>query len=271
MPKWIAIDSYRLKTSLQFRIPLKYLEENGISEDTYYSMELREEEFWLRKYYREKKEGIIIYVIDDDCTTPYDNLYNKNIKKILDPNSFQSFKEYTFNRYKKWEEIRAFVKENLRFFGIHMIDSREKHQWSIVDLTKEEVCSNCSRIVKNGELTNYIFNKENIKVCEYCLFRLDKQVKKDLSEVGYVYFLKEVNSGIVKIGKTKNLQNRITSLISMLPYKSELIHSILTPNYSNLESYFHNLYCKKKVKGEWFNLDLDDIHFIINFNEEIVK
>nr|WP_231607395.1 GIY-YIG nuclease family protein [Fictibacillus sp. 18YEL24] len=147
------------------------------------------------------------------------------------------------------------------------MEYREIDKWSIVDLTKEDVCSNCSKVVKKGELTRYTIFNEQKEVCEYCLFKLDKEVHENLSEVGYVYFLKEFNSNNVKIGKTKNLKHRVTTLKSMLPYKSELIHYIITPKYSVTETFFHNLFQGKKVKGEWFNLEPDDINFIINFKE----
>jgi hypothetical protein len=253
-----------MESSLEFSVPLGYLKEKGLNEEDFKSMDKRTEELWLRAYYREKKEGITIYVIDENYITPNSQLYYKNIVKLWHPDSFNSFGEYSYDRYKKWQDMRKFVKENFYLFGRKVMEYREIDKWSIVDLTIEEVCTNCSLVVNNGGLTSF---KNNTNFCEYCINKL-KNENQNLYDYGYIYFFQELNTGKIKIGKTKNLENRIKNLKSMLPFKSELVHHIPTSNHSDVEKYFHRKYRSKKVKGEWFDLNEDDIVFIKKFKKE---
>lgn len=80
--------------------------------------------------------------------------------------------------------------------------------------------------------------------------------EKDRS--GFVYFLKADNN-LVKIGKTKRLDERIHHFSVKLPYQTQLIHSISTSNMDQLERHFHKVFVQKRKHGEWFELSEEDI------------
>lgn len=92
-----------------------------------------------------------------------------------------------------------------------------------------------------------VFNKVNLK-------------KKDF---GYIYILKSSHG--YKIGKTKDVEVRLKTLRAQLPFELELVHSFNCENMSGKESILHKLFSHKKIKGEWFDLDEDDVMMIKEF------
>lgn len=78
---------------------------------------------------------------------------------------------------------------------------------------------------------------------------------------GYVYFLKADN-GLVKIGRTKEMDERIKHLSVTLPYELELVHYIQSDNHEWAESVFQRYYAGKRVRGEWFELADKDVENI---------
>lgn len=77
----------------------------------------------------------------------------------------------------------------------------------------------------------------------------------------FVYFIRE-SHGLVKIGKTVDIRRRISSLSSILPYNIEPILVIETPKADLLETYLHQFFIDKRVKGEWFDLSENDIEVV---------
>lgn len=74
---------------------------------------------------------------------------------------------------------------------------------------------------------------------------------------GYVYII-ESELGIYKIGRTKNVDARISQLKS-LPFKIELVHTITCEDDQQFEQGLHDRFKDKRKTGEWFNLTKDDI------------
>lgn len=83
-----------------------------------------------------------------------------------------------------------------------------------------------------------------------------------LSEKGYVYFLKEDYAGRIKIGKTKDINQRLDTFNVKLPFNVQLLHVIESNNYHYTEKLFHILFQAKHINGEWFELNDNDIHWI---------
>lgn len=85
--------------------------------------------------------------------------------------------------------------------------------------------------------------------------------------MGYVYLLS--NGDYYKIGITKGcIEKRIKALQTGNPNEITLINSYQTNNYRKVESWFHRHYKLKRLEGEWFALEQDDID---NFITEAVK
>ena len=78
---------------------------------------------------------------------------------------------------------------------------------------------------------------------------------------GYVYLIKASN-GLFKIGKAKNIKDRLKILNTMCACKLELICAIYSDKPYALERRLHNQYAEKRSHGEWFALAREDIESI---------
>jgi hypothetical protein len=76
-------------------------------------------------------------------------------------------------------------------------------------------------------------------------------------EVGEVYLFK--SGRYYKIGKTNDTVRRGTEIRIQLPEKLDLIHSIKTDDPSGVEMYWHRRFESKRMNGEWFDLNSNDI------------
>lgn len=85
--------------------------------------------------------------------------------------------------------------------------------------------------------------------------------EKDKFE-GYVYLITydDVN---YKIGKSNDIKKRLSAF--NFPKELKLVHCIKSISYSELEKQLHDYFRTKKVKGEWFKLEPEDIDFIKMF------
>jgi hypothetical protein len=74
---------------------------------------------------------------------------------------------------------------------------------------------------------------------------------------GYIYVLRSKYG--FKIGKTVNLKDRTRLFEVKLPFKFEIELSDYVDNYSKVEADLHRRYAAKRLEGEWFDLDDNDI------------
>lgn len=103
--------------------------------------------------------------------------------------------------------------------------------------------------------------------------RLDKRVREHNKECeeesektervhkivpGYIYFLQD-KSQQVKIGKTKNLNERIFHLGLHLPEKPTLFHHFKTKDITKSERDLHDKFQQYRLNGEWFNLPQEEL------------
>jgi hypothetical protein len=79
---------------------------------------------------------------------------------------------------------------------------------------------------------------------------------------GYVYLIQGLNTPYYKIGKTNNLEDRITIFNVKLPMLIEFICVIKAANRHKTESFLHQRFADKRIDGEWFNLGVDDVEYI---------
>lgn len=73
-----------------------------------------------------------------------------------------------------------------------------------------------------------------------------------------VYILK-TGKNLYKIGKTQDLQKRITSYHTHLPILFRIVRQYPAQNMTALEESLHVIFQHKRIKGEWFELSHDDI------------
>lgn len=79
---------------------------------------------------------------------------------------------------------------------------------------------------------------------------------------GYVYFMQEKLHGSIKIGFTSSIHERMLNFGIRLPFDIELVHVIYSENATETEQLFHTQYSAKRLNGEWFRIDDEDIHQI---------
>lgn len=76
----------------------------------------------------------------------------------------------------------------------------------------------------------------------------------------YIYLILSLESGQVKIGKTKDINKRINSLQTGNGGNLKII-DYFESNYSNkLEKYLHNIFSHENTVGEWFTLSVSEIY-----------
>lgn len=91
--------------------------------------------------------------------------------------------------------------------------------------------------------------------------KLNVQPVRSSKDAGFVYLIQS-DTGYYKIGKTRNPNNRMRTFNVKLPFEVSYACLIKTDHMSALENELHRLYASKRVNGEWFRLDEDDVAYI---------
>lgn len=95
---------------------------------------------------------------------------------------------------------------------------------------------------------------------------LPKDKKKSKKE-GYVYLLSCPRNGLFKIGKAKDVNERMVKIQPKFPAETELVYSFFSFDYDKAERILHNQYKEFRKHGEWFdlsNMQVDEICQIQN-------
>ena len=92
------------------------------------------------------------------------------------------------------------------------------------------------------------------------IVNVEKSIK-DSDKIRFTYIMYDQISGFYKIGKSINPEFREKTLSSQTP-QIKLINKCLESIVS--ERYLHSLFSNKNVRGEWFNLEMDEIEHIFN-------
>jgi hypothetical protein len=80
--------------------------------------------------------------------------------------------------------------------------------------------------------------------------------KKKENNAGYIYLIKST-SGHHKIGKSKDPERRLAELkkgLTIGPFDLEIVSYHEVSDMDTVESYYHNLFKKERIGGEWFLL-----------------
>lgn len=121
-------------------------------------------------------------------------------------------------------------------------------------------------IVEKQDRLNYdkeVFNRmrHDMKAIRSGAYKKQAPNSSKKSDPGYVYLLKNME-GTYKIGKAKNPEDRLKTFTVKLPFRVEYTCIIPSHDMAELERDLHDLFKHKRVNGEWFNLDPDDVEFI---------
>lgn len=78
---------------------------------------------------------------------------------------------------------------------------------------------------------------------------------------GWIYLLRAEN-GLYKIGMAKELDRRVVQIGIQVPFSVELVHSVEVRDRVLTEALYHERFRNKRVKGEWFRLDEEDLEWL---------
>ena len=79
----------------------------------------------------------------------------------------------------------------------------------------------------------------------------------------YVYFIQAKKGGAIKIGHSKNPEQRLSQLQGANPDTLRLL-AIIEDDSCNLESELHDHFAKDNISGEWFKPSIELLQYILN-------
>ena len=77
---------------------------------------------------------------------------------------------------------------------------------------------------------------------------------------GEIYFIQLGSIGPIKIGFSKNVENRLPNLQSASPWELELLYR--SRGTEKNEKYLHQRFLKWNIRGEWFHPDKEILKYI---------
>jgi predicted GIY-YIG superfamily endonuclease len=78
------------------------------------------------------------------------------------------------------------------------------------------------------------------------------------SDEGFVYLL-EAQTGIFKIGSSKNVARRVAQLQTASPFPLTLRHYFAAKNARKVELELHSHFVSRRIRNEWFQLNSQEI------------
>lgn len=82
-----------------------------------------------------------------------------------------------------------------------------------------------------------------------------------------VYLIQRFRDGLVKIGMSEDLPDRVATILAQCGGEAEVLHLIRTDRPREVEAYFHRILKAARVRGEWFRLTEDDLARLRTFNQ----
>ena len=119
-----------------------------------------------------------------------------------------------------------------------------------------------------NEMTDKEINEQNKKEWEEQMHNMEEANKLSHNDLktkikGYIYLLKSRN--LYKIGRAKDIRNRIKTYKTENPFGIEVIFQKKVNDYVGVETKLLKKFKDKQIRGEWFELDKKDIQKIESF------
>jgi len=144
-------------------------------------------------------------------------------------------------------------------------------------LTKIHICLSCGNLKSKNAFGLYGYNNGNNFIYAYSDFcgdcrRLElkgklsflpKLKKQRKQHSKFVYIISELGSERYKIGMAKDVDKRLLSLQTANSSVLKVIYKSYQHNALLVESDMHYKFVDKKVRGEWFNLNVCDLYNVI--------
>ena len=141
-------------------------------------------------------------------------------------------------------------------------NSYSKKEYNIGDMKFKDIMKICSFFNCNIEdIYDYDENNKSSKLKSLYI------CKNKIEFKSYIYFLKDINRGIIKIGKTSHLYFRISQIrssmitagINVEGLRLIGIYPTISQDIDLVEKEFHFRFKDKRVLGEWFKINEADI------------
>lgn len=135
------------------------------------------------------------------------------------------------------------------------VDALNQTYWEIDDKDRAIITSHLKSI--EGEIEKRQQAKQSRR-------RVSERLRNDEManwRAGYVYLIQSP-TGAYKIGRTSNPDDRMKTFSVKLPFEVEYVCLIPTPDMYGFEAQLHDHFASKRVNGEWFALDTDDVEYI---------
>lgn len=239
---------------------------------------------FIREFYRQKKE--LLNIVSNSSTNhakyKKEDMSPSEIDEITILEDFIKYKENINKKdlYNVYQECRASENGILHILSLNLPELMTTilEDTMTVKVTMEGIIFKALRdCMAQGMPIEEIYTtiEERVKwVFEMCGNPIKPKIITD-EKITYIYFLQCLSTKNIKIGKTKNLKERIRS--NMTANSSHLkilkvIHTSETITEQSIHSQFK--YCKFKDKYEWFSPDTKLLEFInslesINYEEEM--
>ena len=85
-----------------------------------------------------------------------------------------------------------------------------------------------------------------------------------------VYIVAVQNTGLYKIGKTKDIENRLSQLQTGNPFEFYLYEFFVTIKSRELETELHRKYKRNRYKGEWYKMSEEDLSLACAFARSFI-
>lgn len=85
--------------------------------------------------------------------------------------------------------------------------------------------------------------------------------------VKYVYIINICHTKKYKIGISSNVERRLDALQTSNPDDLSIVYKRMSKDANTVESTLHSTYSSKRIRGEWFTLETQDVYDIIKYIE----
>ena len=90
-----------------------------------------------------------------------------------------------------------------------------------------------------------------------------------LKSFTYIYLIKDNKTGLIKIGRSNEPQERLKALIrqaTLMPEANDFELIYFWEDFEWTEQFIHEKLKDKRVRGEWFSLSVEDVDLIKRFH-----
>ena len=191
----------------------------------------------------------------------------------------------------------AHIQENIRIYQSgKSLDQIITNGFMLI--TKEEAMQSCfldedalrravDSIKTDGETNIFINNdgdasiwipedlREKDKPLPLIACEPEKIERRD--SAGYIYLIRELNAGHVKIGRTTDPKQRHRTFSVKMPFKIDVLFSFKCKKHIQTEERLHEVFSDLRVDGEWFSLSdkhvkqIKDLEFLRSLGIDVIS